>query len=129
MQARKHSDPVVKHLLPLLSAILFLSCTLHAAEKKRFVLYATLAVETHVDMADGSHWIMDQGDTFPVIMFKERQTKVVLQLAGTSFITDAARVKIIEEKDVTPQQLATYRVNLQHYIDGRAEKWKTEQRK
>jgi hypothetical protein len=59
-----------------------------------------------------------------VIMFKEQQTKIVLQLAGTSFITETANCKIIEEKDLTPEELATYRTNVQHYLDGQAEKWK-----
>ena len=113
-------------LFLLIIAALLFSGTLHAGEKKHFVLYATLLAETRAEMADGSHWIMDKGDTFPVMMFKEQQTKIVLQLAGTSFTTDAARVKVLEESDVTPEQLATYRTNVQHYIDGRSEQWKTQ---
>jgi hypothetical protein len=85
-----------------------------------------LTVDTGVQLGDGSRWLMDKGDTFPVVMFKEQQTKVVLQLAGTNFTTEAARVKVIEEKSVTPEQLATYRNNVQHYLDSRAEKWKTD---
>jgi hypothetical protein len=106
--------------------ILLIGCSLQAAGKKRFVLYATFVTNTDVHLEDGAHWIMDKGDTFPVVMFKEQQTKVVLQLAGTSFMTDAVNVMIIQEKDITEKQLATYRENVQHYLDGRAEKWKAE---
>jgi hypothetical protein len=115
----------VKKCLVLL-LVLFLGCAVHAAEKKRFILYATMITDTGVQLEDGTQWIMDKGDTFPVVMFKEQQTKIVLQLAGASFITSAANVRVVEEKDVTPEQLATYRTNVQHYLDGQAEKWKTE---
>ena len=117
------------HHLTFLIATLLLGCTLQAGEKKHYVLYATLTSEAKVEMADGSQWIMDKGDTFPVVMFKQEQTKIVLQLAGTSFTIDTVRVKTVEETAVTPEQLATYRNNVQHYLDGRAKKWKTEQAK
>lgn len=116
----------VHRLIFSLSIILALCVTAVAQEKKRFVLYASFLESTPVQLADGAKWIMDKGDTFPVMMFKEQQTKVVLQLAGTSFMTDTAKVKIVEEKDATPEQLATYRTNVQNYIDSRAEKWKSE---
>ncbi|MEP6673369.1 MAG: hypothetical protein ABJF10_29740 [Chthoniobacter sp.] len=115
--------------LVLVILILVLGCSLQAAEKKRFVLYAMLTANADVRLNDGAHWVMDKGDTFPVVMFKEQQTKVVLQLAGATFTTEAAIVKVIEEKDLTPEQVATYRNNVQHYLDGRAEKWKAEQAK
>jgi hypothetical protein len=120
--------PLVKRLL-LLFALLSLGGVLHAGEKKRFVLYAMMTENTPVELADGARWMMDKGDTFPVMMFKEQQTKVVLQLAGTSFTTETVRVQVIEEKNVTPEQLATYRANVANYIDSRAEKWKAEQAK
>ena len=101
----------------------------HAAEKekKHFVLYASFLANTRVQLAEGSEWIMDKGDTFPLMMYKEHQTKVVLQLSGTTFVTSAANVQVIEEKDVTPEQLATYKANVEHYLDGQAEKWKAAQ--
>jgi len=116
----------VNRFLLLLIATLLLPCALRAGEKKHFVLYATLNTETRVEMADGSHWIMDKGDTFPVIMFKEHQTKAILQLAGTSFWVDTDRLKLVEEKQITPEQLATYRHNVETYISKRASQW-TEQ--
>jgi len=106
-----------------------LGCSLQAAEKKHFVLYAMFMANTDVHLADGAHWIMDKGDTFPVVMFKDQQTRIVLQLAGTTFMTEAVNVMVVQEKDLTNEQLATYRANVQHYLDGRAEKWKTEQAK
>jgi hypothetical protein len=119
---------IVKRLL-LFLAVVFLGCALRAEEKKRFVLYAVLTENSNVQLADGSKWMMDKGDTFPVVMFKEQQTKIVLQLAGTSFMIEAAHAKVVEEKDLTTQQLASYRTNVQQYIDSRSEKWKTEQAK
>ncbi len=111
----------------LLFAILLSVCALAPAqEKKRFVLYATLLEDTPVQLADGSKWHMDKGDTFPVVMFKEQQTKVILQLAGTSFLIGANLVKVLEEKDLTEAQLATYRSNVNNYLESRSEKMKTE---
>ena len=117
----------MKRFLLILFALLCVH-SLEAAEKKRFVLYAILTEDTPVQLADGARWMMDKGDTFPVVMYKEQQTKVVLQLAGTNFMTSVINVKVVEEKDVTPEQLATYRTNVQHYLDNQAEKWKTEKK-
>jgi len=118
--------PVVHRFISSLLIVLALCTTSVAQEKKRYVLYATFLEETPVQLADGAKWIMDKGDTFPVSMFKEQRTKVILQLAGTTFMTETVRVKTIEEKDVTPEQLATYRTNVQNYINSRSEKMKTE---
>lgn len=112
-----------------LAIALFLCASALAQEKKRFVLYAMLTEDMPVQLADGAKWMMDKGDTFPIVMFKEQQTKVILQLAGTSFFVAASKVQVIEEKDVTPQQLASYRQNVANYLDTRAEKWKAEQAK
>jgi lipopolysaccharide export LptBFGC system permease protein LptF len=100
-----------------------------AQEKKRFMLYAALREGTPVQLTDGSKWHMDKGDTFPVVMFKDQQTKVVLQLAGTSFMIKADQIEVVEEKDLTPAQMATYRNNVNNYLEARAEKWKAEQAK
>ncbi len=100
-----------------------------AQEKKRFVLYATLVENTPVQLSDGSKWEMDKGDTFPVVMYKEQQTKIILQLGGANFMIKTDRVKVIEEKDLTESQLATYRNNVSNYLESRAKKWKTEQAK
>ena len=95
-----------------------------AGEKKPFVLYGTLLETLPVDLADGAQWMMDKGDTFPVVMFKEQQTKIVLQLAGTTFVLDAKHVKVFEQKELTAEALASYRRNVQTYIDTRSDQWK-----
>jgi hypothetical protein len=94
-----------------------------AGEKKPYILYAMLLESTLVDLADGARWSMDKGDTFPVIMFKEHQTKAILQLAGTSFWVDTDRLKLVQEQDITPAQLASYRHNVETYISNRARQW------
>jgi len=124
-EARKTSGDVKR--LTLLFLALVLGCTAPAAEKKHYVLYAMFTSDTGVVLKEGSEWVMFKGDTFPVIMFKDQQTKIVLQLAGTSFMTESSHVKVIEEKDVTPDELATYRTNVEHYLDSQAKKWKSEQ--
>ena len=96
------------------------------AAGKKFVLYATLIESMPVKLDDGAQWMMDKGDAFPVLMFKEQQTKVILQLAGTRFIIPTNRVRILEEKDVTPEMLAAYRRNVDSYLEGQAKKWKEE---
>ena len=98
--------------------------TARSEDKKPYILYAMLLENTPVDLADGAKWIMDKGDTFPVIMFKEHQTKAVLQLAGTNFWVDTDRLKLVEEKEITPAQLATYRHNVETYISKRSLQWK-----
>ena len=122
-RASQKDSSLVNRLVPFFTVILFVCSTVCAAEKPP-LLYAALNENTPTEMADGSKWEMDKGDTFPVVMFKEQQTKVVLQLAGTTFLIRADRVTIVEAKDVTPEQLATYRNNVKSYIQNRSEDWK-----
>lgn len=124
----RNTSGSVKRFVFLLLALFFVY-SLPAAEKKRFVIYGMLTEDTPVQLAEGTRWMMDKGDTFPIVMFKDQQTKVVMQLAGTTFMIGTLNVKVIEEKDLTPEQIATYRNNVQHYLDGQAEKWKTEKAK
>lgn len=119
----------VHRLLSIFILLAVLCAPSVAEEKKRFVLYASLLESTGVQLADGAKWMMDKGDTFPVMMYKEQHTKLLLQLAGTTFLVPAERVKVLEEKDVTPEQLATYRDNVKTYLEGRAAKWKNEEAK
>ena len=113
--------------IALIFLVLISCATLAVAQqKKRFVLYAMLVESTPVQLADGFRWQMDKGDTFPVVMYKEQQTKIVLQLGGTSFMVNAQQVKVVEEKDLTAAQLATYRTNVAHYLESRSEKMKAE---
>lgn len=109
-----------------LLVVLALSACLPAAglavEKKRYVLYATFLSDTPVELSDGARWMMDRGDSFPIAMFKEQQTIVVLQFAGTQFATEASRVKITPGEQVTPEMVANYRRNVVGYIEGKSEK-------
>lgn len=114
----------MKFLCLLLAVLAFVPAPAQAADKKPFVLYGTLLETLPVDLADGAQWMMDKGDTFPVVMFKEQQTKIVLQLAGTSFVLDAKHVRVFEQKELTAEALASYRRNVQTYIDTRSDQWK-----
>ena len=114
----------MKFLCLVLAALALVSAPAQAADKKPFVLYGTLLETLPVDLADGAQWMMDKGDTFPVVMFKEQQTKIVLQLAGTSFVIEAKHVRVFEDKELTAAALASYRRNVQTYIDTRSEQWK-----
>jgi len=114
----------MKSLLLLLIVSSLAFSPARGKEKKPYILYATLLERTLVDLADGAKWSMDKGDTFPVIMFKEHQTKAILQLAGTTFWIDTDRLKLVEENEITPAQLATYRHNVETYISTWGRHWK-----
>lgn len=115
---------VMKLLALLLLALLTCLSPASAKEKKQIVLFATMLENTPVTLEDGARWMMDKGDTFPVLMFKEQQTQVIVQLAGTRFMVPANRVRIVEEKDATPEMLASYRRNVDNYLEGKARKWR-----
>jgi hypothetical protein len=93
------------------------------APRKKLLLFAMLTQDTKVELEDGATWMMDKGDAFPVVMYKEAGTKLVLQLAGTSFLIPVANVRVLEEKEVTDEVLTAYRRNVASYIDGKAKKW------
>jgi hypothetical protein len=96
-----------------------------AASAKEFKLYAMLVEETRVELEDGATWLMDKGDVFPVVMYKDMQKNIVLQLAGTKFRTETKRVRILEPKEVD-QGLENYRKNVQAYLDSKAKRLKAE---
>lgn len=112
---------------PFLLTFLFLAATVFAqgAEPKnhRFVLYAQFILDTKVHLDDGSEWAMDKGDCFPIDMFKEHQTKVVLKLGGATFMTDANRVRVMKEAEEAAA-LKSYRVTLDNYVKSKGDKWK-----
>lgn len=120
----------MKHLAAFFILLLLLVAAAPAKdekekEKKRFTLYAEMKIGFYVDLGDGRKWAVERGDTFPVIMFKEQHTKVILQLAGTQFWINSEWVRTIEEKDITPLHLATYRKHVEKYLEQQAEDWKT----
>ncbi len=110
----------------LLLAVLCLLGSLNPAfaKGKEIVLFATLLAETPVVLDDGAQWMMDKGDSFPVLMFKEQQTKLVLQLAGTRFMIPADRVRVSEDKAITPEMRANYRRNVETYLESQSKKWR-----
>jgi hypothetical protein len=88
-----------------------------------FVLYAQFTVDTQVTLDDGSSWQMDKGDCFPVDMFKEHQTKIVLKLGGSTFIADAGRMRIMKESE-EDIALKSYRSTLENYVKAKGDQWK-----
>ena len=112
----------VSTFIAALAAAALCSAPCHTAEKKRYVLYATFLEDTPVELSDGARWMMDKGDSFPIVMFKEQQTRLVLQLAGAQFVTEAGRVKVTPGEEVTAEMVANYRKNVLGYIDGKSEK-------
>ena len=84
-------------------------------------MYAKVMGNVEVQLANGVPWPVKNGEVFPVVMFKEQQTIAVLQLAGTTFRLSTDWLAMIEEKDLTDENVAAYRAALQGYIDKAAE--------
>jgi hypothetical protein len=110
----------VKTLSALLSLLLLaMGLPLHGQttvrDQKPFELYAQFQQDTRVELSDGAVWMMDKGDCFPVYMFKDHQTKVVLKLASATFQVDAANVKVLPESQ-NENALVSYRKNLAQFL-------------
>jgi hypothetical protein len=112
-----------KFFLFLLLAILPWPALLTAPAQKPFVLYAQFQELVTVDLSDGAKWVMDKGDCFPIYMFKEHQTKVVLQIGSSTFEVEAHRVRVMKESE-SPAALVSYRKNLEEFLKNRSENWK-----
>lgn len=106
-------------------ALLFLvlAALLPARAGERVVLYATLLEGMPVELTDGSKWQMDKGDCFPVVAYKESHTIIILQLASTSFLVPENKTRILTEKEL-PAAIASYRVNVNTYINSYAARWR-----
>ena len=109
----------MKGLLRILLLIAFAT----PAGAREYKLYATLLDDTPVDLSDGAKWMMDKGDVFPVLMFKDSQTSIVLQVAGASFAMETRRVRILDPKEV-PAGIGIYRKTVETYLKTKAEKWR-----
>ena len=94
-----------------------------ALQAREYKIYAAVLDDTPVELSDGAKWMMDKGDVFPVSMFKESQTKVILQFAGASFQLETKQVRLLKDEEVAAG-LANYRRNLEAYLKTKAEKWK-----
>jgi hypothetical protein len=88
-----------------------------------YIRYAQFLEDTKVTLTDGSEWAMDKGDCFPIDMFKDQQTKVVLKLGSATFTTDRKRVRVLDEKE-NEEGLRSYRVTLGSYLKSREKEWK-----
>ena len=91
------------------------------ASAKEFKLYAMFLADTRVELSDGSIWMMDKGDVFPVQAYKNMQKNIVLQLAGASFITDTVKVRVLKQDEVEAG-LETYRKNVRAYLESKSGK-------
>lgn len=105
--------------LCLASLLVVTSASFAQTKKKEFKLYAQFISDTRVELSDGAMWLMDKGDTFPVVAYKNQQKNIVLQLAGATFMTDTARVRILKDEEVEPA-LENYRKNVRAYLEARS---------
>ncbi len=104
--------------LSLLVLLLAFTATVEAYE---FKLYATFNEDTRVELSDGAVWMMDKGDVFPIEAYKNMQKNVVLRLAGATFVTETARIRVLKPEEV-PAGLDKYRVNVRAYLESTAKK-------
>lgn len=104
-------------LTPLL--LFLLTATLSRAYD--FKLYATFIEDTRVELSDGAVWMMDKGDVFPIEAYKNMQKNVILRLAGTTFMTETAKVRILKPDEVAAG-IETYRNNVRSYLDSTSKK-------
>ena len=113
----------MKFVTYLFLAIL-LACTAAQAapnEKKPFVKYAQLMDTAQVQLSDGSVWIMDKGDCFPIHMFKDRRTNVILRIASATFQIPAYQVREMRD-DEGAAATASYEKNVDNYVKAVAKR-------
>ena len=107
----------------LLTFLLLLACATRTIAGERVALYAKLTVPLVVELSDSAVWEMEKGDCFPVVAFKESHTKLILRLAGVSFVVPSKAAVIVSEKD-TPSAIESYRVTVNNYINGFSARWR-----
>lgn len=107
----------------LLTFLLLLVCATRMPAGERVTLYAKLTAPLTVELSDSAVWEMEKGDCFPVVAYKESHTKLILRLAGVSFVVPAKAAAIVGEKD-TPAAIESYRVNVNNYINGFSARWR-----
>ena len=108
----------------IFAMLALVAAVLPAAAADRVIMYAMLTEGQMVDLTDGTRWQMDKGDCFPVVAYKESHTKLILQLAGAQFVVPSATTRIVKEQEL-PKAIASYRANVNTYINGFAAKWKS----
>lgn len=111
----------MKGLLTFL--LLLLACLSRTSAGERVTLYAKLTAPLVVELSDGAVWEMEKSDCFPVVAYKESHTKLILRLAGVSFVVPSRAAVIVGEKDM-PTAIESYRVNVNNYINGFSARWR-----
>lgn len=104
-------------LIPLLTII----STAGSAAPGDFKLYAAFLEDTRVELSDGAVWMMDKGDVFPIQAYKNMQKNVILQLAGTTFMTDTDRIRVLKPEEVAAG-VEVYRNNVRAYLESTSKK-------
>ncbi len=108
--------PVPRHSLPP-------AVSAGAKEVKHYTLYVQLIAPTEVELSTGARWMMDKGDCFPVYMFKEQQTKVIVKLASATFMLDTKKVRILNASEQA-MALASYRKDVEEFLKTQSDAWK-----
>jgi len=102
---------------------LLLLAALQTRAGEPVILYARLLDNLGVSLPDGAKWQTQKGDCFPVVAYRESHTKLVLQLAANGFVVPADKAEIVEDKDI-PAAMASYRANVNKYLDGYSARWR-----
>jgi len=113
---------IVKYIVTLLGALI-LSLPLQAGE--RVTIYAMLLDKTPVKLSSGAEWVMEKGDCFPIIAYKESRNKIYLRIAGAQFVVNAKQAREVKESEVVGA-MENYRNNVSTYIQTAPDKWRTE---
>lgn len=103
---------------PILIAFLLAAPLAARAEYK---IYAVFLEDTRVELSDGAVWMMDKGDVFPIVQFKNMQKNVILRLAGATFTTDTDRIRVLKAAEV-PAGVEAYRNNVRAYLESTSKK-------
>jgi hypothetical protein len=112
-------------LKTIVAFLLLVAAVLPASAGEHVILYATLLEGSAVELSDGSKWQMDKGDCFPVVAYKQQHTVVILQLASASFVLPAAKTRLVADKEL-PAAVASYRANVNTYINGFSARWRSQ---
>ena len=88
---------------------------------KDFKIYAAFTEDTKVELSDGAIWMMDKGDVFPIVAYKDLQKNIVLQLGGATFMTETAKVRVLAKAEEV-EGIEVYRKNLRAYLDSTSKK-------
>ena len=87
--------------------------------------YAELIDTNQVELSDGSVWIMDKGDCFPIHMYKDRRTVVILKIATATFMVPAYQIRVMRADEQAAAE-ANYKRNVDNYWKAVAKRGKTE---